>query len=310
MTPVLTNDLHQGASGHAPMSPRAERLLKSQGRRANERDYLTALLAEPSGTVREVLGSAGVDVDALTRGVAGSALDWRTPAPRRVVSSTPPLRGRRVSSLRLEHWICAPHPLVHLAAADLEGTDRWLTSPDDRQRVVDGRRESRVESGQAGGSVDLVLTAATPERVRWEMWWGERYGGSHTLDLRPLEGGTLVALTREITTFGRLAAVAMPAVRLAIGLGIVHDDPEPVLRLRGPRRGGTGVNRGRVVMCRADVWWVPAIGSAQRSTDRDRFACSGVSLCLSILPSRWVLLSWPSAPAVCARPTGPDAAAR
>lgn len=65
-----------------------------------------------------------------------------------------------------------------------------------------------------------MLTAATPERVRWEMWWGERYGGSHTLDLRPREGGTLVVLTREITTFGRLATVVMPAVRIATGLGM------------------------------------------------------------------------------------------
>lgn len=124
VTPLPVDDLHEGAAGQAPMTARAKRLCNSLWFRSNERDYLTALLAEPSGTVREVLECAGVDVDAFTRTVTGPARDWRTPTPRRVASSTPARRGHHISSLRLEHWISAPLGHVRDVAADLEMTDR------------------------------------------------------------------------------------------------------------------------------------------------------------------------------------------
>lgn len=57
VTPVPANDLHQGVSGHAPMA-RAERLLKTRGRRPSERDYLAALLAPSvwsTGSARHTL---------------------------------------------------------------------------------------------------------------------------------------------------------------------------------------------------------------------------------------------------------------
>ncbi len=218
--PRPADELHHRAAGHAPMTPRADRLCRALPRRSTERDYLTALLAEPSRTAHEVLQRAGVDVGALTRDLAASTTRWRTPTTVRVASSTPGRRGRCVSSLRLEHWTSAPRHLVHHAATDLETTSRWLSSPDSGLTAVDGRHETRVDTGRAGGPLDLVLTAATAERVRWEMWWGQRYGGSYTLDLTEDENGTLIGLNREITTFGHLGAPMMPATRFATGLGL------------------------------------------------------------------------------------------
>lgn len=220
VAPRPTGELQRGASTPARMTPRAWALFTGLERGAGERDYLAALLAEPSGTVRDVLAGAGVDVGALERALVGSAVDWRTPAPRRVPSSTPARRGRCVSSLRLEHWISAPHHLVHRVAADPGPMSRWPASDEGRMRRIDGRHDVRVDTGLAGRPLDLVLTLATPDRVRWEMWWRQCYGGSHTLDLQPCEGGTMVKLTREITTFGHLAAMIMPYARLTTGLGM------------------------------------------------------------------------------------------
>ena len=220
VTPRPTGELNRNVSGHAEMTPRAWALFTGLKRRAGERDYLAALLAEPSGLVSDVLGCADVDAAALAAELSRPQRDWRTPAPRRVASASAARRGRCVSSLRLEHWIPAPHSLVHRVAADPGSSSSWPTPPQGGLRRVDGRHENRVDTGRSGGSLDLVLTTATPERVRWQMWWGQRYGGSHTLDLQPCEGGTLIALTREITTFGPPAAVMMPFVRYATGLGM------------------------------------------------------------------------------------------
>lgn len=222
VTPLPVDDLHQGAAGYAPTTARAKRLCNSTLFPSDERRYLTALLAEPSGTVGEVLECAGVDVDALARDVDGSSIDWHTPTPRRVASSTPARRGHHISSLRLEHWISAPLHVVYDVAAGLEETDRWMTSPDGRLRVVDGRHQARVDTGISGATRtrDLVLACATPDQVSWQMWWGACYGGSHTVDLQPVEGGTLTVLTRELVTFRRLGAVVMPPVRFAPGLGM------------------------------------------------------------------------------------------
>lgn len=65
-----------------------------------------------------------------------------------------------------------------------------------------------------------MLACASPQRVVWQMWWGACYGGSHTLDLTPAGGGTLVELTRELVTFRHLGAVVMPPVRFVTGLGM------------------------------------------------------------------------------------------
>ena len=50
--------------------------------------------------------------------------------------------------------------------------------------------------------------------------WPALPEGRLRADLQPCEGGTLMALTREITTFGPPAAVMMPFVRMATGLGM------------------------------------------------------------------------------------------
>jgi len=220
VAPLAASDLHRGKAGHARMTLQAERLFKRLRRGSTERDYLQALLAEPSGMVREVLGCAGVDLDALQEGLAGAAINWRTPTPRRVASSTSVGRGHRVDALRLEHWVSGPHHLVHHVATDLASTTRWLTSPDENRQPVTGRSRTRIAPDSQVASLNLLLAVATPSQVRWETWWGGRYGGSHTLDLEPIDSGTLVQLTREITTFGRFAAVAMPPVRLINGLGM------------------------------------------------------------------------------------------
>lgn len=217
--PVPVGDLHAAASGHAPMAPRAERLRKTLQRRSTERDYLAAVVDEPSGTVLEVLERAGVDIGALVVDLADPAGDWSTHAPRGVHPSTPAGRGRRLASLRLEHWIAAPSGVVQAAASDLTTPSRWLSAEEAGLRVLDGRHETRVDTGVAGGPMELVLTSAQSHHVCWEMWWGQRYGGSHTFDLAPLDSGTLVVHTREITTFGRFAAT-MPLVRFATGLGM------------------------------------------------------------------------------------------
>ena len=220
VAPRPAGELRRGASTPARMTPRAWSLFTGLKRGAGERDYLAALVGEPSGTVRDVLRCADVDIHALERDLVGSAASWRSPAPVRVASSAPARRGRCVTSLRLEHWICAPRHLVQRVAADPGPTSRWPALPEGRLRRVDGRHEVRVDTGITGGPLELVLTVATPQQVRWEMWWNQRYGGSHTADLQPCEGGTLVALTREIATFGPPAAVMMPFVRLATGLGM------------------------------------------------------------------------------------------
>lgn len=87
---------------------------------------------------------------------------------------------------------------------------------------MDGRHEARVDAGVSGATHtrDLVLTCATPDLVSWEMWWGACYGGSHTVDLQPVEGGTLTVLFRELVTFRHLGVVVMPPVRFLTGLGM------------------------------------------------------------------------------------------
>ncbi len=108
---------------------------------------------------------------------------------------------------------------MQAAASDVTSTSRGLSAEKAGLRVLDGRHETRIDTGVPGGPMDVVLAAAEQHHVCWEMWWGERYGGSHTFDLVPLDSGTLVVHTRETTTFGRFAAT-MPLVRFATGLGM------------------------------------------------------------------------------------------
>ena len=217
---LSVEDLHRGEAGHAPMTPQAKRLCKDLPGRPSERDYLAALLAEPSGMVREVLRCADADVNVLQQGLADSAIGWGTPTPRRVVPSWPAARGQRVDALHLEHWVSAPDHRVHQVATDPTLITHWLKAPDDRLEVRYRRSEPPADTTSSPGAAGLLLGLATPTRVRWEMWWGSRYGGSDTLDLEPTKHGTLVGLTREIVTFGRFATAVMPAVRLMTGLGM------------------------------------------------------------------------------------------
>lgn len=157
--PRPISDLHRGAAPHAPMSDRAQQLIEGLRRGAGEREYLVALLAEPSGLARRVLAWASVDVGALDEELAASPARWRSPAPQRVEAMMRPQRGQHVSALRLEHYIAAPMHLVRSMASGPGPAPVWLSG---------GRHGGEVETCQSE-PVALTLTVATALRVRFEL---------------------------------------------------------------------------------------------------------------------------------------------
>lgn len=212
------NELNYDDAGDVPTAERVQRLLDSLGKRVTERDLLRALLADPSGTIREVIERAGADPAAVTADVEDAA-DWVTPTPRRARAVESQAR-ERTAAVQLTHFVPADARLVRSVAADPARTSQWLMLPDVEQQE-DGTLSGTWTKRARTSTLRLALTADGEDRVRWSDQWDGGPWGWYDLRLTPAEGGTLLTLSRAVHPLGLLGAALSPLIRLTNGLGLV-----------------------------------------------------------------------------------------
>lgn len=225
--PLPATDLHREAAGDAPTSRRASTILADLPRRWSELDLLVALVSEPSGTNGAVLAACGVDVDALVAdaraGRTAAGIDPHRCDP--IADLAPTRAGTVVAAATMTHMISAPVEVIRAAAAAPQQTLIWLGLGD--EGVVASPDRLRLPRSRRGREWAIDVTRVVDEpsgdghRVAWQETfaaagdeWDGAPGGYHDLRLRAVPGGTLVAYTRGLRTFGRLARHAMLIARL------------------------------------------------------------------------------------------------
>lgn len=216
--PRPIRELNQGAAGDVPMSERMREFVNRTGGRASERDLLRALLAEPSGTIREMIEHAGADPEAVMADVDDAA-DWTTPTPRRARTVESQAR-ERTAAVQLTHFVPADVRLVRSVAADHARASEWLMLPDVEQQE-DGTLAGTWTKRSRTSTLRLALTVDCEDRVRWSDQWDGGPWGWYELRLTPAEGGTLLTLIRAVHPLGRLGAALSPLIRLTNGLGLL-----------------------------------------------------------------------------------------
>ncbi|GAA4693221.1 hypothetical protein GCM10025781_08250 [Kocuria gwangalliensis] len=217
-TPRPVSELNYDDAGDVPSAKRVQRLLDSLGMRVTERDLLRALLAEPSGTIREMIEHTGADPKAVMADVEDAA-DWTTPTPRRARTVESQAHERTVAVL-LTHFIPADAPLVRSVAADPALAPQWLMLPEMEQQA-DGALAGTWTKRARTSTLRLALTADAQDRVRWSDQWNDGPWGWYDLRLTPAEGGTMLTLTRAVRPLGLVGAALGPVIRLTNGLGLL-----------------------------------------------------------------------------------------
>lgn len=202
-----------------PMAGRAERLLDSLGVRAGERELLSALLAERSGTIAALVERAGADMTALLREVENQAA-WVTPLPRRARHLEAPHAGRAVV-VELDHFIAADPPLVRATATDHASVAGWLMLPDDIEPAPEGGLRATVSHRGRSSTLLVTLSIDSDGGIRWTEHWDENPTSWYDLHLAKVDGGTEVTLARGVRPIGWLGAVMTPVIRHTNGLGLL-----------------------------------------------------------------------------------------
>lgn len=217
--PRAIDELHRDNVGEMPMAERAGHLVDSLGPRATERDLLRALLAEPSGTIRDLIERCGADPAAIM-GDVEHPTNWTTPTPRRSRILEAKAAHQTAAAVELEHFIPADLRLVRAVATDISLAPQWLMLPDTTRQED---RTLTVTSTKRGRTSTLRLALLTDEedQVRWIEWWDDRAGGWYDVRLAPVDGGTMVTLARAIRPIGVLGAALAPWIRLTNGLGLL-----------------------------------------------------------------------------------------
>ncbi|MDN5893034.1 Clp protease N-terminal domain-containing protein [Arthrobacter sp. AOP36-A1-22] len=213
--PRPLNELNRGDVGEVPMNERADRLIDRLGVRATERDLLHALLAEPSGTIRDLIERGGADLETMTSEVVGGHADWSPVAPQRA-QTVESQAETRMAAVQLTHFIPAERGLVRSVATDSTVAPQWLMVPDttrqnDGTLVVDVTKRGRTRT------LRLTPTADEDGHVRWD----DQPLGWYELRFVAVDGGTILTLTRAVRPLGLLGAALIPLIRLSNGLGLL-----------------------------------------------------------------------------------------
>ncbi len=221
--------------------PRAARDIDIADWRATDRAYqlvnqaplrdgtaaaLGALIEEPSGVVRRLLASDGVDPDGLLTELAKG-----TPEPAAVerVDADPTVLPPPSSANRIRHYLSASPQLTADALADPALLAVWAYDPKRSEVSADGEtvRHSR-------GRKDLTLRMHHVRRAEGAsdvvIWIHEMVDGRHAgqplrydrFEIVPATGGTELVHTAGQRSFGVLGRIAGPASARFAGLGMLY----------------------------------------------------------------------------------------
>lgn len=218
-TPPLRIDELNEHKVHMPMAERVDKLIKNLGNRATERDLLRALLAERSGTIRDLIDRSDADLEAICRDVSSHSV-WTTRIPRRNRTVEVQAETRTVA-VELTHFIPAAPQLVRSVAADPVRAPHCLMFPATMRPKSDGKLITTVAKRGRTRTLSVALTEDESGYVRWDDLWDERPFGWHELRFSSVTGGTLLTLTRAVRPNGSFGEALAPLVRLTNGLRLL-----------------------------------------------------------------------------------------
>lgn len=215
--PLSINEVNQDVQ-RMPMRERVDQLVNALGVRATERDLLCALLAEPSGMIRDLIECGGAEPETVTEQASASA-DWVTPTPRRARTIEAAAEVRTVA-VQITHFLPADPRLVRSVATDSILALQCLMFPD-AMRQENGSLAVTLSKRGRTSTLRLALTVDEEWHVRWDDRWDDQPLGWYDLSFAHVDGGTLLTLTRAVRPIGVLGTALAPLTRLSNGLGLL-----------------------------------------------------------------------------------------
>ncbi len=242
---VRERDLGGGASGQAPdaaplppltirelgegswkATARADALIATAGKAPDTFGILVALLQEPTGTVRRLVGADGVLPQSLVPELKQGADDQyatdRVPVDTAILPA--PARAHRV-----HFFVSAPPSLVADVLADPATLALWAVDPA-KSEIGDGGETVRHRRGDKTMTLRYHHKRARTDGVETVTWIAEMLDAPHTgealmydtFTCNPAPGGTELVRTEGRRRFGVVGQLLAPLWDSFANWGMVH----------------------------------------------------------------------------------------
>lgn len=223
LPPLTIRELGEGAW---TATARADAVIAAAGKAADTFGLLVALLQEPTGTVRRLVGADGVTpqslVPELKQGSDDQYVAERVPVDTAVLST--PARAHRV-----RFFVSAPPALVAGVLADPATLALWALDPA-KSELSDGGETVRHRRGDTTMTLRYHHKRETAEGVETVTWIAEMLDTPHageallydTFICTPAPGGTELVRTEGRRRFGVVGQLLAPLWDSFANWGMVH----------------------------------------------------------------------------------------